>query len=222
MFVRRLILAAGLSCLGLPVSVYAAAQLAAGATTSARVTATNPQLRQIQMTFDPAIAPLSTGPFYNVTGFSLSLTWDSNVLTYVPGSLQYCAPFSPVTYQPVSSPGQLKNIAGEADPSMTSPGDVDLFSAWYQLQPNVPANSLVSVTVQALDNTDFIEGGNSFDPGNPQLSVTSVGPNQIQPATATGAVGAVPLPAGVWGGLVALSALVCTAARKSRWILSPA
>ena len=53
-----------------PVRTYGAAQLAAGAKTSAQPTATNPQQRQLQITFDPETEG-GNGP-YNVTSFQLS------------------------------------------------------------------------------------------------------------------------------------------------------
>ena len=201
------------SCALVSPAARAAAQLKAGAKTSAAVTATNPALRQIQMTFDPEIvSSVLTLDLYNVQSFDLGLTWDPTLITYVPGSVSYIAPFAaPVTGAgPTLAPGVLSGITGTAPRASTVPGDVDLFSAWFQLKPGIPIDKVVSVTFTAIDSTDFIHGINTLDPNNPAMDVTAMGPVQVESATASGAVGvaAVPLPSGAGAGLAALAVLI--------------
>ena len=197
----------------------AAAQLHAGAKTSAAITATSPAARQIQMTFDPDIVGNATSgnyPLY-VQSFQLGLSWDSTYLSYVPGSLTYIDPFyNPSESTPSATTiATLSGIQGAASSDSLVPGDVNLFSAWFQLQPGVPLDQIVSVTFGAQSQDDYITGANPSDPSNSDLYETLYGPGAIQSATASGSVqaGAVPLPAGGWAGLASLAALGFVACR---------
>jgi hypothetical protein len=96
------------------------------------------------------------------------------------------------------------------------PGDVDLFSAWFQLQPGLPLTQNVSVTISAFDGNDYIGGVDTFDPNNTALNNTVFGPANIQSATATGAISAAPLPSGASAGLGAILVLAVGAKLHSR------
>src|SRR2546423_13212323 len=71
---------------------FGAAQLAAGAKTSAQPTATNPQQRQLQITFDPEFITTTTAPDYHLDNFQLSVQYDQSKLTV--GSLFFVPPFT--------------------------------------------------------------------------------------------------------------------------------
>jgi hypothetical protein len=62
---------------------YGAAQLKSGAKTSAKPTSTNPEEREIQITFDPAASGSSVvqDPGYDVDAFQLSVSYDPTLMT---------------------------------------------------------------------------------------------------------------------------------------------
>src|SRR5438270_9107492 len=78
---------------------YAAAQLKAGATTSARPTAAyGTQLYYLQLSFDPDL-PAS----YNVDNFQLSVQYDYTKLDVANSDIQFVYPFSETP--PITGPG---------------------------------------------------------------------------------------------------------------------
>src|SRR5438270_12704245 len=61
-------------------SAFGAAQLAAGAKTSAAPTSTNPQQRQLQITFDPTFVNTENTADYHLDDFQLSVQYDATKL----------------------------------------------------------------------------------------------------------------------------------------------
>src|SRR5437879_680465 len=123
----------------LPSFSYGAAQLKAGATTSAKPTAAyGTSLYAIQLSFDPDVE----GGSFNVDGFRLSVQYDYTKIDVDNTNINFIAPFTetqPIITGPgllaassahadFSTPGIIGNIAGDAPLAQTQPGDVYLFS----------------------------------------------------------------------------------------------
>jgi hypothetical protein len=204
-------------------SAFAAAQLKAGATTSAKPTSTNPQQRAIQITFDPTVTPDSlagpppddSDPGYDVTDFQLTVTYDTSLVTLQDTSL--VGPFESPDDSELASPAVPTlgsfTIAGSTngDPTAAGPGDVNIFLADFTLNPGVSFDTPLTFTIDASGAGDFVEG---YDPFTNSYA-TSTGPdvvqtvltvsfNQATAQTGGGGGSSTPLPAGAWAGLLAL------------------
>ena len=184
---RRVSVFALIASLAAPLFSYGAAQLAAGAKTSAQPTSTNPQIRQMQITFDPDLlvgdgnGDAVTIPSYNVTSFQLSVKFDQQFVSVLP-AVQFVGPYTqtpPVIpgvgelgtdgVPPPAGPatgavidqtnGLISFIAGQAPVANTQPGDVDIFLVNFQLNPGVSLDQLLTFTIFAnAANGDFIQG----------------------------------------------------------------
>jgi hypothetical protein len=143
---------AGVS-LAFPVRSFGAAQLAAGATTSAQPTSTNPQQRQLQITFDPR------GDF-NVTSFQLSVMFDPTFLEAM--DLQFVDPYTQTTgHGPLTidnTTGMISFIAGQAPVEQTQGGDVNIFLVNFQyLRDDTTFDDPFLIKIFASEaNNDFI------------------------------------------------------------------
>jgi archaellum component FlaG (FlaF/FlaG flagellin family) len=155
-------------------STYAAAQLKAGAKTSAAPTSTNPQERAIQITFDPAVIPDSetdgppTDTGYDVNAFQLSVSFDSSLMTV--GSINGVGPFNDVSSTPENPPSDIStaqpadlssgllDISGDTgdDPTAAGPGDVNIFSVTFILNSDVSFDTALNFSIFGSDdpNTD--------------------------------------------------------------------
>ena len=138
-----------------PSNAKAAAALASGATTSARPTSLNPVIHQMQITFDPGAANL------NVQSFQLDVAYDSKKVFLVSNSTKFIAPFSQVSAgfdNPAAA--VITGVAGQAPRPLTVPGDVDLFSMIFQMQPGVPDTTLVDFSFGDITNNpaNFVLG----------------------------------------------------------------
>lgn len=168
MSIRRIgvLLFSAFAVAALPSLSHGAAQLRAGATTSAQPTSTNPQLRQIQITFDPDVIPdeVSTTGSFNVTGFQLSVQFDPGVVSVMSSNdIRLAAPYSDssstasvgagpaatTTGGPFNSSGLVSAIGGQAPVGATSPGDVNIFSITFTLNSDVSLDQLMSFTIFA-------------------------------------------------------------------------
>jgi hypothetical protein len=141
-----------------PIHVFAAAQLAAGAKTSAQPTSTNPQQRQLQITFDPAVVPADetpSTPDYNVTSFQLSVSYDSTKLTFL--GVDFIDPYAPTLIK-FTTPGEI-TLGGSAPFGMTEPGDVNLFLINFKLKDTITLDDTLHITIFADSSQgDFITG----------------------------------------------------------------
>lgn len=146
-----------------PSSARAAAALASGAKTSARPTSLNPVIHQMQITFDPGAANL------NVQSFQMDVAYDSSKVFLVSNSTKFIDPFTQVSGG-VNDPaaGLIKGVAGQAPRPLTVPGDVDLFSMIFQMQPGVPDTTPVNFSFGDISNNpaNFVLG---IDP-NPNIT----------------------------------------------------
>jgi hypothetical protein len=200
---------------------YGAAQLAAGARTSAAPTSTNPQQRAIQISFDPEIEASSS---FNVDSFRLSVQYDFTKIDVGPGDINFIGPFTETNntlFSPTgpgiaassfaadfSTPGIIGNIAGNAPLALTQPGDVFLFSINFTLKPNVSFNDdILTFTIFANSTGDFIHG---TDPNNPNNTAESTGVDVI-PTVLVGTynqlAAQVPLPSVFPAGALAVGLL---------------
>lgn len=208
---------------------YAAAQLRAGARTSAQPTSTNPQLRQIQLTFDPDVVPdaNATTPLdspYAVTGFRLSVKYDPQSVSvqdvlFVPPFVETVGSEAAAT---TGTPGQnyvndpaaglVTFIQGAADVKNVPAGqDVNIFAMDFVLSRTTSFDTPLTFTIFANPTTgDFIEGTNPSQPGD-QITTFPAG---ITPTTlvltfnqATDLVNGTPLPTGAAAGMMTLVAL---------------
>ena len=177
---------------------YGAAQLAAGALTSARPTSTNPQIRACQITFDPLMSagaspgattvPLST---LALTNFKLSVQYDPSLLTV--NDVKFLLPY--VEHNPLTTIGAtpgaavggtsqfftttvvnsnvaiLGNISGFTFPTSVPAGqDVDIFLVDFTLNEGVSMNTPLPITIFANPQTgDFTQG---TDPNTGQVVTT--------------------------------------------------
>jgi hypothetical protein len=158
------------AALALPSLSYGAAQLKAGAKTSAQPTSTNPQLRQIQITFDPDVVPdevvTTGGGSFNVTGFQLSVQFSAGIVSVLsPNNIQLQAPYSNSITSSVAganpaattsggptvdnSTGLVSAVGGHAFVGTTSPGDVNIFSIIFTLDNNISLDQIMSFTIFA-------------------------------------------------------------------------
>jgi hypothetical protein len=220
-----------IASLAAPLFSYGAAQLAAGAKTSARPTSTNPQIRQMQITFDPDVLGGEDGgiPSFNVTSFQLSVKFDAPFVDVLP-AVQFVGPYTQTPggtigevgadgVPPPAGPatgavidpaaGLISFIAGQAPVGNTQPGDVDIFLVNFQLKLGVPLDQVLTFTIFA-DPTkgDFIDG---TDPLTGQVVHTEAA--SVIPTTITGSFNdftnqvnggaSVPLPMGGGAGAVA-------------------
>src|SRR5256885_3287745 len=113
----RVTVLALIASLAVPLFGYGAAQLAAGAKTSARPTSTNPQLRQMQITFDPDVL-VGGGdavgiPSYNVTSFQLSVKFDQQFVSVLP-AVQFVGPYTQTVVIPGATDLGVPPPAGPA------------------------------------------------------------------------------------------------------------
>lgn len=230
--------AAVLVCLVLTQRALAAAQLKAGATTSAQPTSANPQLRQIQMTFDPDVSPApSITPCdtpYSLTSFQLSISYDLSLVTLE--DIQFVDPYTqnpqgePQVAHPSLSPasyylnntdtGIVNYISGQASANQVPAGqDVNIFTADFVLNQGVSFNTPLTFTIFGDPNAgDFMTGTN---PNDPQDQITSSAAD-IVPTTYTGtfteattSANPAPLPSGALAGLLTLALLAAgTAIRR--------
>jgi hypothetical protein len=205
-----------------PVVSRAAIQLANGAQTSARPTATNKALRKLQITFDP----------FNVTSFQLSVEFDATKMQVASLSdIQLIAPYTPVGTPTIdNSLGVVNNIGGSAAVGSTQPGDVDIFSITFTLLPGTSLDDNLQIEIfadQALG--DFIAG---TDPTNPQSTITTpailvasahvLGSfNEFDAQVGGGGGGAVPLPAAFWPGAAGLVLVAAFAWRFRQHVGGP-
>lgn len=167
-----------------PICSFGAAQLRAGAKTSAQPTSTNPQLRQIQLTFDPDVTPGAgavDNATYNVTSFQLSVKFDpTKVQVLSQNDVQLFGPFVPdsgpgatVAIPAIGVPtsninnnsGLINFISGRAPLSQSSPGDVNIFTVTFNLLGTTTLDDLLTFTIfgdfAPQDNSgtlDFITG----------------------------------------------------------------
>jgi hypothetical protein len=179
-------------------SAFGAAQLAAGAKTSAAPTATNPQQRQLQITFDPEfITTVTSGGDFRLDNFQLSVQYDATKLTV--DSLFFVPPFQenipddfgptlagPAFAAPTGPQGQfffdnglglISFISGFADPNNVPPGDVNNFLINFILKDGVSLDDELCIKIFANPlNNDFTHG---TDPNTGQ-TVTSFAPD-IEP-----------------------------------------
>jgi hypothetical protein len=180
----RVAIVALIASIAAPLFSYGAAQLAAGATTSAAPTSTNPTLRQMQITFDPEVTVGGDDdeiriPSFNVTSFQLSVKYDQQFMTVIP-PVEFVGPYTqtpggPLTelggegVPPPAGPatgaiidqanGLISFIAGGAPVGNTQPGDVDIFLVNFQLKDGVSLDQILTFTIFANPvNGDFIEG----------------------------------------------------------------
>jgi hypothetical protein len=219
-----------------PVCSFGAAQLAAGAKTSAQPTATNPQQRQLQITFDPETEG-GNGP-YNVTSFQLSVQFDpTKVQVASQSDIQLVGPYTdpgPITEvgegenPPPPSGGSTSSvinnvggfvrfIVGQAPVGNTQPGDVDIFSIIFTLTGGTTFDDPLFFKIFADPAFgDFIGGTNPNDPSDtvttpaglvvPTILQGSF--NQFANQIAQGPAGGVPLPAGLWAGAAAAGIVI--------------
>ena len=203
-------------------SAFAAAQLKAGAKTSAKPTSTNPQERAIQITFDPTVTPDSVGgppppdtdPGYDVTDFQLTVTYDTSLVTLQDASLvgPFETPDDDEASPAIDTLGSF-TIAGSTNGDLTAagPGDVNIFLADFTLNPGVSLDTPLTFTIDGSGPDDFITG---YDPFTGQFA-TSTDPditptvltvtfNQATAQTGGGGGASAPLPAGALPGLLAL------------------
>jgi hypothetical protein len=186
---------------------YAAAQLKAGAKTSAQPTSTNPSLRQIQITFDPSISPgIVVDNGYDVDAFQLSVSYPANLMTVSdvelvnpfinggnaagPGASPATTPETGYVNDPVG--GTISDISG-VTPTNTAagPGDVNIFYVDFTLDPGVSFDQELDFSLYAnAANGDYISG---YDPST--LSSTSTGADGIQSASVATTFNEAPEPA---------------------------
>jgi hypothetical protein len=217
-----------LLALGLSDRAYAAAQLRAGAKTSAAPTSTNPQLRQIQLTFDPDVVPAATTPLdspYAVTAFRLSVKYDPQYVSvqdvlFVPpfvetggatgGAATTGTPGQNFVNDPAA--GLVSFIQGSASPQNVPAGqDVNIFAMDFVLNRTTNFDTPLTFTIFANPATgDFIQGTNPSQP-NDQITTFPAG---ITPTTlvltfnqATDQANGTPLPSGAAAGMTTLAGL---------------
>lgn len=230
----------------MPICSYGAAQLRAGAKTSAQPTSTNPQLRQIQITFDPDVIPEEGGATdnatYNVTSFQLSVKFDpGKVQVLSQNDVQLFGPFVPTFAGPAftatptlgvpgsnidNTSGLISFISGNTTLRQSSPGDVNIFTVTFNLLGTTTLDDLLTFTIFGNPAPQGNSGSPDFITGTDPLTgstLTSFG-RDIAPTTITnsfngfaaqvGASGAVPLPSGLWAGIVLMGAIAAFGTRR--------
>jgi hypothetical protein len=232
----------------LPLRSFAAAQLAAGAKTSAQPTSTNPQQRQLQITFDPE----TEGGSFNVTSFQLSVQFDpTKVQVSSQSDIQLVGPYTDPgmiteTSEGVNAPppsggssssvidnqgGFVNFIGGHAPVGNTMPGDVDIFSIIFTLTGGTSFDDPLFFKIFGNPgNNDFVGG---TDPNNPSNTTTTpaaqviptilIGSfNQFANQIAQGPAGGVPLPGALWTGVMAAGVVIAFARRLRSRLLTAA
>lgn len=214
-------------------SNFGLAQLASGSKTSAAPTSTNPQIRQCQITFDPAITAgpgASAVPTFSVTDFKLSVQYNPAQLSlidifFIPpfnenspligGATPGAAPAQAANFINNTSTGIINNISGFAPPDPKTAGqDVNIFYADFQLNEGVPTNVPLSITIFADPNDptgpDFTQG---TDPSTGN-TVTTPPTGVVEPTTIaftfdemTNIANGTPLPASASAGALTLGLL---------------
>lgn len=155
---------------------FAAAQLKAGAKTSAQPTATNPQQRQLQITFDPVQFTPGEGSEgdpntddFRMNDFRLSVQYDPTVLSVQ--SIFFVPPFTengvitdslaslagPQASTPLGQQamffnnnpqtGFITNITGSANPNNVPPGDVNNFVVNFILNTGVSLDTPLFIRI---------------------------------------------------------------------------
>ena len=219
---------AALCSLFLVQSSLGLAQLAAGAKTSARPTATNPQLRQCQITFDPAIVDASSVSTYALTNFKLSVQYDPALVTVqdvvfllpyventplIPGATPAAQPgAASAFFTNDNKNGIIGNISASALPTSVPPGqDVDIFYVDFILNRGVPTTTPLPFTIFANPATsDFTQG---TDPTT-GAKVTTPPTGVVEPTTidfsfdqSTAIANGTPLPGGAAAGMITIGLL---------------
>ena len=165
----------------------AAAALASGAKTSAAPTSTNPQIRQMQITFDP-------GTDLNVQGYKLDIGYDTSKVFLVGGSISFIDPFvNNANTGSDNGTGLITGITSSTNRASTVPGDVNLFTATFGWLDTTALDTPASFQFGDLTNngTNFITG---VDP-NPAITTndfnyqfSGTGPTQIQTTSFSAAI----------------------------------
>src|SRR5947209_1430056 len=119
-----------------PSITYGAAQKAAGALSAKPTAAAGTSLYSIQLSFDPDVIVDHT---YNLDSFRLTVQYDYTKVFVDNSNISFIAPYSetapiggpagPGTWASssgadFSTPGFIKNLAGDAPLALTQPGDV--------------------------------------------------------------------------------------------------
>lgn len=169
-----------------------AAQLASGAKTSAAPTSTNPQIRQMQISFDPDVAPLDVAAHpdvgnYAVTSFQLSVQYDPSAVAVK--QVNFLAPYqltAGTQPQNNAAAGIVSTINGQAPlaaVAATAGQHVDIFTIDFTLNNGISFNTPLSFTIFGAVNSDFITGTDPSD--NSQLTSTNTqqNPTAIEPTT---------------------------------------
>lgn len=200
----------------------AAAQLAAGAKTSARPTATNPQLRQMQITFDPDVElPVAHPdvPNYSVTSFQLSVSYDPDLVSF--NNLFFAPPFqqtpgSIFSNDPIT--GIVSNISGTASAASVPPGqDVDIFAINFTLNPLTTFDDPLTFTIFASPiKSDFIAGTDPTTNQTIQTDAAGVEPTTIIVSFNQATAITAPLPKSAYAGFATLAALAAGYALRCR------
>jgi hypothetical protein len=192
-----------------PIQGFAAAQLAAGAKTSAQPTSTNPQQRQLQITFDPRDE-------LNVTAFQLSVSFDASKLEAL--DLKFIDPYAqaPTPPQTDNTNGLITYIKGAAPVDQTKTGDVNIFYVDFYVKEGVSLDKdLLDIKIFAdKSRQDFIEVTDPAFPNDPIHETVDKSPSGLGGISETELIGTfndfaaeVPLPA-TWCGGLALALMV--------------
>jgi hypothetical protein len=209
-----------------PSVAHAAAQLAAGAKTSAQPTSTNPQQRQLQITFDPGHhgKPQDGGDkSYNVTSFELSVKFDPNTVYATLADIELIDPYNGLgngnggNADPPfidNDTGLISHIHGSAPVEKTQGGDVNIFSIEFHLKDSVDlSKTQLTFEFGAKGAHDFLGFTNPNDPSD-QLTITGDGladDGFIQETMLQGTfndfAAEVPVPQTIWVGAVLLALL---------------
>jgi hypothetical protein len=204
-----------------PIRSYAAAQLAAGAKTSAQPTSTNPQQRQLQLTFDPGDG------HDHVTSFELTVQFDPATM-YIASlaDIQLVDPYNGfgngnggnALPPPIidNQDGLIMHIQGSAPIDKTQGGDVNIFSINFHLKDGVSlSDTPLFFQINAKGDHDYIGFTDPDNPSGPEVKVTGDGlavNGAIEATTLVGtfnqlAAEVSPVPQAFWAGL-ALGGLI--------------
>jgi len=173
-------------------NTFAAAQLAAGAKTSAAPTSTNPQIRQMQISFDPDVAPLEPQVHpnvgnYAVTSFQLSVSYDPNLVTVK--QLNFLAPYqltAGTQPQNDAAAGIISTINGNAPIAAvagTAGQHVDIFTIDFTLNNGVSFSTPLPFTIFGAVNNDFITGTDPSDNSTLTSKNLQQGDTNIEPTS---------------------------------------
>lgn len=183
---------------------------------SAGAVTTDPALRQIALTFDPA-SNTPAGTMLAIQDFQLDVQYDALNLNIF--SITAVDGFDLTSLGNNSTPGLIDDIQGLYDFSSlnTNTGDQNFFKITFKLKAGVDPATLLTFKFFANDSgdnlssldLDDIEGG-TFKSNGPSTDI-SPDPGEIIPAIVTASVangvspGVVPLPAGAWAGALTLA-----------------